>query len=341
MYKERNDNSMIKSDFVYLTPESLSIAYEQKKEHINSAYLAGGTDYIPLLKYNLKEPSFIISLDRIPELKRTINEEKYLYIGAMTTLREVYENKLITELFPSLSSAARKVASPQLRNAGTIGGNILQDRRCLYFNQSGDWRKNIERCYKVGGCVCLQAPNSDVCRALYYSDIAPVLISLDAEAELFDGKLIRIPIKEVIKKHVELNGILNTHDYILTGFYIPYLQKKSWLKFEKYSLRDSLNFAIMNVGVRYSQKADNPVIKIIVGAVSPKPLELTDTENMIIDRLYNLKNIKDEIAEFALTELTKKSHVVGETGISIKVKRNNFKNILNIIDELTLEITGK
>lgn len=327
---------MGKKDFTYFTPESLSTAYELKKENVNSVYLGGGTDYVPLLKYNLKEPDSIISLDKIIELERIKKEEKGLFIGSMTTLREVYENNLIAELFPSLSQAARKVASPQIRNIGTIGGNVLQDRRCMYFNQSDDWRSNIDRCYKTGGQICHQAPKSKVCRALYYSDIAPVLMSLDAEAVVFDGKLDRIAIREILEEHIIRNGGLNTHDYILTGFYIPYLPKNSWLRFEKYSIRDSLNFPIMNTGIRYSQNEDNLVIKIIVGAISPMPIELTNTQKMIVDKFDDLKESIDEIGDFALSELTKKSQLIRETGISIKVKRNTFKNIVKIIEDFIL-----
>lgn len=329
---------MIKNNFNYLTPESLSTAYNQKKEHKNSSYLAGGTDYIPLLKYNLKEPNNIISLDKITQLKKIDEQENHLFIGAMATLREVYESDQIKELFPSLSKAARRVASPQIRSIATIAGNILQDRRCMYFNQTSDWRKNLEDCYKLGGDVCFQIPNADNCRALYYSDTAPVLISLEAEAEIYDGDLKRVPVREIVEKHVNLNGNLDTHDYIVTGFYIPYLPKESLVKFEKYSLRDSLNFPIMDVAVKYSKEDDKPVIKIIIGAVSPIPFELTDTENMIIDKFNDLKTVKGEICEFALAELEKKSQIIRETGFSIKVKRNTYKNIVHIVDELITNI---
>lgn len=329
---------MIKTNFDFIAPESLSVAYERKKGNSNSVYLAGGTDYLPLLKYGLKEPECVLSLEGIKELKEIKSEERGLFVGSMVTLREVSKNNLVLELFPSLSEAARKVASPQIRNIGTIGGNILQDRRCLYFNQTNDWRRNIEKCYKVGGDVCLQAPNSKVCRALYYSDVAPVLMSLDAEAEIYNGEFTRVPISKIIKKHIDVNGFLKTQDYILTGFYIPYLPKKSWVKFEKYSLRDSLNFPIMNAGVCYSMINNTPEIKIVIGAVSPMPFELTDTQAMIIERFNDLKNVGEEIGEFALKELTRKSLLVRETGWSIKAKRNSFRNILNIIDKLISNI---
>lgn len=248
------------------------------------------------------------------------------------------EDRFIIDFFTALAQAARRVASPQIRNIGTIGGNVLQDRRCMYFNQSEDWRSNLAPCFKIGGDICHQAPKSEICRALYYSDIAPVLLDLDAEAEIFDGKLRRISVSELIESHVDRNGLLKTHDFILKGFYIPYLPENSWTKFEKYSLRASIDFPIMNIAIRYSHNKENRVAKIIVGAVSPMPIELTDTEAMIIDKLDKLKESKDDIANFALSELTKKSQLIRETGVSIKVKRNTFKNILRAVDDLIFMI---
>lgn len=330
---------MIKGDFTYHVPKSLSMAYELKTKTEHSAYLGGGTDYIPCLKYNLKKPSSIISLNKIIKIKEIRKEENGIFIGAMTTLREIYESKDIQRSFPSLYQATRKVASPQIRNVATIGGNILQDRRCIYFNQSDEWRINIDKCFKLGGQVCLQVPTSKKCRALYYSDIAPVLLSLGAKAEIFNGKFSRISVRKILEKHIALNGFTNTHDYILTGFFIPKLPEKSWTKFEKHSLRDSLNFSIINVGIRYSQLEDDLVVKIIVGSASPIPIELKETEDIIINKFGDLEEYKDDIKKIALSELLEKSQLVREAGISIKVKRNIFKIILNVIEELIAKIT--
>ncbi|MEA4963168.1 FAD binding domain-containing protein [Lutispora sp.] len=329
---------MIKSSFEYLTPETLPSAYDFKKKYEDSVYLGGGTDYIPLLKYNLKKPKNVISLEKVMELKKIEKDEEGIFIGSMVTLTEIYENRFIIDSFTALAQAARRAASPQIRNTGTIGGNVLQDRRCMYFNQSEDWRSNLAPCFKIGGDICHQAPKSEICRALYYSDIAPALLSLDVEAEIFDGRLRRISVSELIKSHVDRNGLLKTHDFILKGFYIPYLPENCWTKFEKYSLRASIDFPIMNIATRYSQNKENRVAKIIVGAVSPMPIELIDTEVMIINKLDNLTESKDDIAKFALSELTKKSQLVRETGVSIKVKRNTFKNILRAVDDLIFMI---
>ena len=103
----------------------------------------------------------------------------------MVTLKEMATHPLIQRhTSPLLSRGARRVASPQIRNLATIGGNLLQETRCLYFNQSEYWRKNISPCLKLGGEVCHQVSKSNTCRALYYSDTAPVLLAFDAQAEI-------------------------------------------------------------------------------------------------------------------------------------------------------------
>jgi len=325
--------------FNFHSPESLIDAFELKKNSSDSVYLGGGTDFIPLLKYNLKNPQNLISLAKVSELVTVEPDNNGVYIGAMVTLSELIENKTIFENFPAITDAARSVASPQIRNIGTIGGNILQDRRCMFFNQSEDWRSNLAPCYKLGGNVCFQVPNSDTCRALYYSDIAPVLISLDAEAILFDGGVKKVPVSQLVGNHVTDNGGVKSGDTLLQGFYIPYLPKNYWSKFEKHSLRASLDFATMNVAATYSVNNKKAKIKIVVGALSPVPIELDGVSSIIINNLSDLNPCSENILKTVKTELTEKSMLIRETGISIKVKRNTANNVISLVNELISFIT--
>lgn len=97
-------------------------------------------------------------------------------------MRELARSELINTRCAAVAQAAAVTASPQIRNIATTAGNVMQDRRCIYFNQSEQWRGALPLCYKTGGEVCHQIPNSPVCRAIYYSDLATALIALDAEA---------------------------------------------------------------------------------------------------------------------------------------------------------------
>ncbi len=125
----------------------------------------------------------------------------------MNTLSTLEAHPLIREHCPVLSETARLVASPQIRNVGVIGGNILQDRRCMYFNQTEFWRAGLEPCFKTGGRVCHQAPGSSSCRAIYYSDLAPLLMVMDARVEYFtDCGYKYDSLQKIIHQHVLANG---------------------------------------------------------------------------------------------------------------------------------------
>lgn len=320
--------------FNFYSPGSINDAFELKKNSLDSVYLAGGTDFIPLLKYNLKTAQSLISLAKVSELSTIKPENNGILIGSMVTLSELTENITIFENFPAIAAAARSIASPQIRNIGTIGGNILQDRRCMFFNQSENWRSNLAPCYKLGGNVCFQVPNSDTCRAIYYSDLAPVLISLGAEAILFDGEVKKVPVSQLVGNHVIDNGGVKSGDTLLQGFYIPYLPKNYWSKFEKHSLRASLDFATMNVAAAYFVSNKKPKIKIVVGALSPLPIELNGVSSMITDNISALNQFRENILKKVKTELTEKSMLIRETGISIKVKRNTANNVISLVNEL-------
>ncbi len=324
---------MINRKYAYKTPKTLLEAYTLKKKEKNAHFIAGGSDYVPLLKYNLKSPDSLISLSGLNCLN-LISEENGIYIGALVTLREIACNQIIRHKLPSLAEAARRVASPQIRVMGTIAGNILQDRRCFYFNQTSDWRRELPVCYKLGGEVCLQIKKANTCRAIYYSDLAPVLASLDAKAELFSETNREISVKELIKEHVDRNGGIESHDFIIKGFKIPLVTGDMFTKFYKFALRDSLNFAILNVSVNASIENGVASISIFVGCASPYLIELKETATFISDQIGNIKSVKGNAGEIALTELSRNSELIREAGITIKTKKSCFTNIVEIVCEL-------
>ena len=136
--------------FDYFSPESLESAAREFMAGENMALIAGGTDLVPLLKSGVKKPARLLNLARVRELKELTLRRDGLFIGSMVTLRELIENSIVRKHLPTLAESARWVASPQIRNQGTVGGNLLQEKRCLYFNQSDSWRK-IPACFALGG----------------------------------------------------------------------------------------------------------------------------------------------------------------------------------------------
>jgi 4-hydroxybenzoyl-CoA reductase beta subunit len=317
----------------YYKPCCLENAFLIYNQNNNSQLLAGGTDFIPLMKYGVKNPELIISLSNISELKKIEEKPEGLFIGSMISLVELTKQKSIRKKFPVLSYAAKCVASPQIRNMGTIGGNILQEKRCLYYNQSEYWRSNIEPCFKTGGSICHQAPKSKICRALYYSDLSPILLALDAKAQIYDENGTQIiPLKNLIKDHVK--DIKKR--FILAGIILPFQKNNILTDFIKYGVRTSIDFPVVNAGFKFDYKnlQDKNSVKIIVGALSPQPIELRETASYLINNFSNLKNKKTEITKFALEELKKERKLVRESAVSVKIKKNSINIIEEIIEKI-------
>lgn len=129
-------------------------------------YIGGGTDIMPLLKNEVRDDKDFVFLKKIPELHVLEEKDGELIIGAAMTLTELAESALLNSRYAAIAQAASLTASPQIRNIATVGGNIMQDRRCIYFNQPHLWRSGLAYCFKTGGSICHQIPNSPVCRAI-------------------------------------------------------------------------------------------------------------------------------------------------------------------------------
>lgn len=319
---------LILSNFTYHRPSTGAEALELLND--SSVIIAGGSDLIPQLKTGVCTPSSLVDLSGIEEFKQVVEKEDGIYIGSMATLSHLAKHKLIMEKLPAVSQAARNVASPQIRNRATIGGNILQARRCFYYNQTKEWRQGIPRCYKVGGNTCIQIQNSPVCRALYYSDIAPVLLAYDAKVLLhINGEEKSLSCKEILDTHCEdcLEKILLKEIFIPKNSY-----SGSFSKFSKYSLRGSIDFPIINFAC-----VSNPnFLRIFVGAINTHVVELTETEGYLKEKGNHF--IEVEALEIALGEMRKKSQIIRESGISVQVKRNAFRYIEPLLAELKSHI---
>jgi CO/xanthine dehydrogenase FAD-binding subunit len=308
----------------YAAPETIEAAFNTFNSMENAFYIAGGTDLIPLVNRDLKQANCLIGLDKIHSLKKIEQTAGDVFIGSMTTLSELKKHSIIRQHLAPLAHAAGSAASPQIRNMGTIGGNILQERRCLYFNQSAFWRETVTPCHKLGGAVCHQIPNSETCRAIYYSDLAPMLLAYNARAQVFDGKSYNeVALEDLVRDHI--------HDHfigkILTGFFIPEPIEGSTGKFLKYSDRGSIDFASSNMGIVYAtgnQTDDAACIRIFAGAVSPEPVRLIDTEASILRSMPDVMPRKAEIIDTGIKELESRASLIREAGVSIRSKKTSL-----------------
>ena len=325
---------MLRSHCTYEVPDSLDQAVHNLMTREKVLLLAGGTDLVPLLKYGVKNPDVLLDLKKIPSLKTITLRKDGLFIGSMVTLSEMARVPLIHRTLPALAESVRRIASPQIRNLATLGGNLLQERRCLYFNQSEWWRKGVSPCLKLGGEGCHQVPKSKRCRALYYSDTAPVLLAYDAQAEIHDrGGFKVVPWRDMIHRPIADGN----EKFLLTGIVIPQPPEGTWGRFIKSGVRAAIDFPTINMAIRFSPasgpKQQVPVLRIFVGALAPEPIALDETAEYLVSNLSKLPSIKEEIKEQALKEMRAKSALIRETGISLKSKKSAFYIVSDAIGE--------
>ena len=277
--------------FELFQPGSLADTQALLKKHGDDAWLlAGGKDSLDWFKDRVMQPAAVIDISALAELGGGIrDEEGGVYIPSMTTLTEVAESALIKERFPLLAEAAGHVASPQIRNVGTIGGNICQDTRCLYYRDGFP-------CYRAGGNTCFAntptAMNREHtlfeakrCVAVTPSDTAPVCVVLDAEMLVQrDDKQIRIPAEEFFigpEIDIERMTALEQGD-ILLGIKIPATWAGSHQYFEKVADRNTWDFALVSVAMAAIKDGDKIAdVRMACGAVQCTPRRLTNVRGSL------------------------------------------------------------
>src|SRR5712691_5801212 len=234
--------------FQYRAPHSLAeAAHMLSQEGERAMLVAGGTDLFPNMKRRQFTPPVVIGLRGIPSLKSIDGSpEQGLRIGSGVTLTTLAEHPLLLQHYPALATAAGAVSTPQLRNVGTIGGNLLLDTRCNYYNQTEFWRQSIGYCMKKDGDVCLVAPGSPRCWAISSADTAPVLVSMDAQARLVSVRGERtLPVRELFRDD-GMNPYTKAPDEILSEIILPPADgwRSGYLKLRR---RGSFDFPILGV----------------------------------------------------------------------------------------------
>jgi 4-hydroxybenzoyl-CoA reductase subunit beta len=259
--------------FTYLAPVSVGDAVKLMADHGPEAmFVAGGTDLYPNMKRGQFEPSVLVGLRGIRDFAGVSGSPKTgLHIGAGTTLSDVSFHAEIAAHYPGLATAAGLVSSPQLRNMGTLGGNVCVDTRCNYYNQSYEWRKAVNFCMKKDGDICLVAPSSKRCWAVSSSDTAPMLWSLGASVKLAGPKGERvIPISALYQD----DGIQYLHKQpgeVVTAIALPPADgwRSTYLKLRR---RGSIDFPILGVAVALRMEGETVrEAAITLGAVASQP----------------------------------------------------------------------
>ncbi len=270
--------------FTYLAPVSVTDAVKLMADHGPEAMLvAGGTDLYPNMKRRQFEPSVLVGLRGIRDLTGVRGSAATgMTIGAGTILTAVSEHAEIARSYPALATAAGLVSSPQLRNMGTIGGNVCVDTRCNYYNQSYQWRKAVNFCIKKDGEICLVAPGSHRCWAVSSSDTAPVLWSLGAKVRLVGPKGERVIPISALYQDDGIQYLSKQPGEVVVEIVLPPAEgwRSAYLKLRR---RGSFDFPVLGVAV--ALRMDGDTVKeaaITLGAVASQPRPAPDAAALLV-----------------------------------------------------------
>lgn len=315
--------------FELYQPTSVDDALKLLARHgADALVLAGGLDSMDWLKDRLRRPKAVVDLSQIAELKGIREANGGLEIGAMTPLAEIVRHPVVKEKFSILMEAAELVASPQIRNQGTIGGNVSQDTRCWYYR--GGWN-----CYRAGGNICYaDTPtavnrehaifDADRCVAVNPSDTAPALVALDAQMVIRGPKGERLvnaedywigPGLDITRMNVLQPGEL------LTSIRIPATFAGAQFYFEKVRDRQVWDFPLVNVAAAIKSNGGNiGESRLVVNAVAATPKRLKNVEAAIVGKPRN-----EETANMAGQMAVQGAVTLRHNGYKVPLMRNLVK----------------
>ena len=270
--------------FQYVGPRLLDEALSLLKKHDgNIKILAGGTDLLPSLKNKLFTPQYILDLRQVAGLNEITNgSHEEVRIGSLSTLTEIEESSVVREKFPALAEAAGLVGATQLKNMGTIGGNIALDTRCWYFNQPHFWRKSIELCLKRGGKVCHAVKGGKKCYAFFAADTVSVLVALNASIIIKDAEGERqVFLKEIYTQEGVTPHTLKGGE-VITQVIVPLPKAGSGSSYKKLRLRGAIDFPLVGAAAYVELDGDTfKDAKIVLGAVGSGPIEVSEAEELL------------------------------------------------------------
>lgn len=276
----------------YIIPQSVEEALALTKNIKQEfKYIAGGTDVMVNRYQKTEESPCLVDLTKIPELNEVSSDDEYLNIGTMVTLAELKNHSKIVNEFPALIEAAQSVGSPLIRKTATIGGNILCENRCIYFNQSEWWREAVGYCLKCDGDICIATKGKKACFAEFISDTVPVLISMNAALKIADIDGVKKVKLESIYTGDGVHPRNLSKTAIVTAILLP-LNQKFKTVFKKLRQRESLEFTSLTSAVTVDKHKN---LNIVLAGVDPKPVVIKETTASKMDELI-IKAIKQSRA---------------------------------------------
>jgi len=278
--------------FRFHAPRTVREAADLLASSDGAMLVAGGTDLLPNMKRRQQVPASLVGLRRVDELRQIIAGDG-LAIGAGVTLAEIVRDARVRQSigepspgpYAALWQAASQVATPHLRNMGTIGGNLCLDTRCNYYNQNYEWRKAIDFCLKKDGGTCWVATSSPKCLAVSSTDTAPALLALGAQVTLVSADTTRRIGATDLYQNDGLHYLTRKPTEILTTIHVPRLD--GWRStYWKLRRRGAFDFPVLSVAAAARIHADGTVeaARLVLGAVASRPVESADAGAALLGR---------------------------------------------------------
>ena len=257
-------------------------------------FVAGGTDLYPNMKRRQQMPRTVISVMRLSELNKIDGDGKGgLRIGASVLLSDIVDHPIIQRDYPVVAGAARTISTPLLRNMGTIGGNLLLDTRCNYYDQNYEWRKAINFCLKKDGDVCWVAPGSSKCWAVQSSDLVPVMVAIGAKFRLVSTLGERMIDAAGFYNDDGIDYLRKRPDELLVDIHLP--PTNGWrASYQKLRRRGAFDFPVLGVAAWVSLDNAGTVsdARLVLGAVAPSPVQVKEAEATLIGQQFDEAHIQ-------------------------------------------------
>jgi 4-hydroxybenzoyl-CoA reductase subunit beta len=318
--------------FTYHAPRTVREAADLLAAPGGAMLVAGGTDLLPNMKRRQQVPTTLIGLRRVAELRSIQSgaalsglREPGLTIGSGVTLTELVRDPRIRASYGALWQAASQVATPHLRNMGTLGGNLCLDTRCNYYDQNYEWRKSIDFCMKKDGKICWVATGSPKCLAVSSTDTAPALLALGAQVTLVSANATRQLAAADLYQNDGIHYLTRRPDEILTAVHIP--STDGWRSvYWKLRRRGSFDFPVLSVAAAAKFADDGTVetARIILGAVASRPIDATAAATAVIGQ-----RLTDEVIAHAAESAAKPAKPMDNTDFDLTWRKRVTKDVVS------------
>jgi 4-hydroxybenzoyl-CoA reductase subunit beta len=269
-------------EFTLRRPATLAEAAALLASEPQARLVAGGTDLLPNLRRGLEQPATLIDLSGLGGFASVEDSDGALTLGAGLTLAALAEHPVIAARLPALAEAARAAAGPGHRSAATLGGNLCQDTRCVFYNQSEWWRAANKFCLKRGGTTCHVAPQGERCHAAFSGDLAPVLLAAGAEVELQTARGSRwLPLVQLYRDDGAAHLTLEAGE-LLARLRTPAPARGAVCGYRKARVREAMDFPLAAVAVMLSlQQGRIASLAVGLSGTNSHPLLLAGTEALV------------------------------------------------------------